>query len=376
KGPGRDRLAIDGHNADRVFLHASTGTLAIEDLTITGGRYEGQHAYGGCIYSKGSVMLTRSAVDLCAAVGADKAIGGGIVATENLTMYSSELAGNMVSVTTGMPATLVAAGGGALVAGELEMHESSISGNTVLAAVGKAYAGGALATSFTAKYSTFTGNQAVSSTGGIDNYSIAGGMAALYSIFLLDTTIDSNSADLAGGAFVSNSGFGTIVQSTISSNVGRMGIGGLAADVDLNMLGSTVAFNSGGVYGGGGVFSAGANANLESTILADNSPTDFDGAPVVTGSHNLVKVIGVQASPMPGDTITLDPGLGPLVNNGGGTRSHALGAGSVAIDAGSGGSLNLESDQRGAGFKRPVGAAQDIGAFEFDADRIMTNGYE
>ena len=79
---------------------------------------------------------------------------------------------------------------------------------------------------------------------------------------------------------------------------------------------------------------------------------------------------------MPADTITLDPSLGPLVNNGGGARTHALSAGSVAIDAGSGGNTNLESDQRGTGFARPIGAAQDIGAFEYDGDRIMTNGYD
>ena len=48
------------------------------------------------------------------------------------------------------------------------------------------------------------------------------------------------------------------------------------------------------------------------------------------------------------------------------TRTHALRLDSVAIDAGNNAS-GLPSDQRGGGFARVVGAAADIGAFEFDA---------
>ncbi len=63
--------------------------------------------------------------------------------------------------------------------------------------------------------------------------------------------------------------------------------------------------------------------------------------------------------------------LGSLANNGGPTQTHALLAGSDAIDAGnpatpgSGGDACLATDQRGVA--RPQGATCDIGAFELEA---------
>jgi hypothetical protein len=57
-----------------------------------------------------------------------------------------------------------------------------------------------------------------------------------------------------------------------------------------------------------------------------------------------------------------DPLLGPLADNGGPTFTHALLAGSPALDAGLGGG---SVDQRGV--SRPQGAGPDIGAFEWTA---------
>ncbi len=67
----------------------------------------------------------------------------------------------------------------------------------------------------------------------------------------------------------------------------------------------------------------------------------------------------------------MNPLLGPLANNGGPTQTHALLAGSPAIDAGnpatpgSGGNACEATDQRG--YARPAGLACDIGAYEFGA---------
>ena len=47
-----------------------------------------------------------------------------------------------------------------------------------------------------------------------------------------------------------------------------------------------------------------------------------------------------------------------------------LGTGLTMVD------VVLSLADRGLGFVRPVGAAQDSGAFEYDADRILTNGYD
>lgn len=57
--------------------------------------------------------------------------------------------------------------------------------------------------------------------------------------------------------------------------------------------------------------------------------------------------------------------LGPLADNGGLTKTHALVAGSPAIDLDAACSAGLSQDQRGEA--RPSGAGCDAGAFEFDS---------
>jgi hypothetical protein len=83
--------------------------------------------------------------------------------------------------------------------------------------------------------------------------------------------------------------------------------------------------------------------------------------------------------PLPGVIATsLDPRLPPLGNHGGPTRTHALLAGSPAIDAG-GNPLADTSDQRGAGFAREAPAGKpDIGAYERQPgeDEIFGNGFD
>lgn len=65
----------------------------------------------------------------------------------------------------------------------------------------------------------------------------------------------------------------------------------------------------------------------------------------------------------PSDLVGVDPRLGPLTNNGGPTRTHALLTGSPAINAIATGTPDLPTtDQRG--FSRPFGSGFDIGSFE------------
>ena len=66
-----------------------------------------------------------------------------------------------------------------------------------------------------------------------------------------------------------------------------------------------------------------------------------------------------------GVTPNTDPLLGPLQDNGGPTFTHALLAGSPAIDAGDPAFVGPpDYDQRGIGFPRVVNGRIDIGAFE------------
>ena len=98
---------------------------------------------------------------------------------------------------------------------------------------------------------------------------------------------------------------------------------------------------------------------------------------VATSSNNLIgdgtgsvglangvnnNLVGSGASP-------IDPLLGPLADNTGPTRTHALLAGSVAINAGNNATC-AATDQRG--IARPISGVCDIGSFEFAGPATST----
>src|SRR5262249_17036087 len=80
------------------------------------------------------------------------------------------------------------------------------------------------------------------------------------------------------------------------------------------------------------------------------------------GTKNLVTSAGAGVT-LPGDTLSIDPQLLPLTDNGGPAPTHALARGSPARDAGAN-PAGLHTDQRGSGYPRVVGAAADIRAVE------------
>jgi hypothetical protein len=115
------------------------------------------------------------------------------------------------------------------------------------------------------------------------------------------------------------------------------------------------------------------------TLVANNNAStnsDVDGVFSSEG-HNLVGRAQVSNGFVaPGDQagtpdVPLNPKIGPLQGNGGLTKTHALLAGSPAIDAGDNAVLappwSLSSDQRGDGRRK--GFAVDIGAYESDFQR-------
>ena len=120
-------------------------------------------------------------------------------------------------------------------------------------------------------------------------------------------------------------------------------------------------------------------ADLQSTIIGGNTSVysqnqfglytaaDFDvfySDATVSGGHNAIMT---SNAPLPADTITDDPLLLPLADNGGPTLTHAFAPSSPVLDAGSNPD-NLDFDQRGDGYARVVGAAADIGAYEAPGD--------
>lgn len=384
-GPGADKLTIDGNQAGRVFAHTptGTGTFTISNVTVANGKFTASQAYGGCILSLGDVVLRNAVVTSCTALGQTVAFGGGIVAAHKITAFSSAISGNVANAQSGTTGTTNATGGGAAVgattSGGIYLYGSLISGNTAESPLGRVYGGGVATYHLVAKYSTITGNHALSA-GTNNDVGVGGGVDMSADSEILNCTLDHNVAD-GGGAIDVRGAAGytaAIVQTTISSNTANIGAGGLLANGAVLLLNSTLAFNSANGYShGGGILAGAVTLSATSTIIADNSPSDIDvlSTPLtVGGDHDLVKVAGPNVS-FQHQPISVDPDLGPLAYNGGYTRTHALSSGSIAIGAGAN-PESLANDQRGPPYQRVVGASADIGAYEFDADRVFGNDFD
>ena len=129
-----------------------------------------------------------------------------------------------------------------------------------------------------------------------------------------------------------------------------------------------MAFNQSLAFGFVGGVEA-AYVTVDSSILAFNVsnaetaavPDDIkSGSGYLFGANNLIIA---SSSAIPPDTISACPRLGPLLDNGGRTKTHALLPASPAIDMGNG-VAPLDFDQRGVSFTRQFGAGIDIGAYE------------
>src|SRR5262249_14485942 len=131
--------------------------------------------------------------------------------------------------------------------------------------------------------------------------------------------------------------------------------------------------------GGGGLAGLGdVPVILASTIVAGNTSSgapdvSFLAATKVAGNSNLIGVANVGNATYTGtgnltgtQATPLSPGLLPLGNFGGPTRTCALMPTSTAIDKGSN-PKSFATDQRGTIFTRVNGSAADIGAYEYNA---------
>jgi hypothetical protein len=387
QGPGPYSLYLSGGSgANKVapLLHAGTGTLTINDLSIeNGAKYftssATADARGGCIFSTGFVALNHSEVIYCKAKTTSatyNALGGAIYAAGGVSLSDTYIALGFAY------ASNTYGGGGAIYTpGSVDIEDSYIK------ASGASSAGGGIIASqgVRIRYSTIAGNSA-NLIGGV--YSRSGNVS------IENSTIAANTAVADGGLWLSARGATapvTIVNSTVSGNNATGGaVGGIflyaGGHYPALIANSTIAFNtthySGSVKYGAGVRAESSTIDLESTIIAGNTNDDGNGTvdddidgtmATLVGANNL---IGAASITTPADTISADPELQPLAYNGGETLTHALDVTSPAINVGN----NIEgasNDQRGVGFPRVIGTQADIGAFEFDtSDVLFRDGFD
>lgn len=353
-GPTR-AFTIDGNATDMVFLHSGGGTLRLRALSIANGNHEENRATGGCIHSEGDVRLEYVRIHDCRLYDSLGYLGGGGgLAANNVAAFDSDVHDNVAYAPSD---DIYPLGGGILAHGDLTLVRSHVNDNTAQGGYGGGvYAEGGVQM----RYSEVSGNfsryyGALFASGGepmevigslfAANDSYAGGSIVLEGATALvaDTTISGNSADrLAGLQLIASEQ--SVVNSTIVDNIERTKAGSCQ-----------------------GALSVGGTLLLDSTIVARNRcngvALDIAGdaqTGQVVGGDNLVLV---STRPLPPDTISANPRISPLADNGGRTRTHALWAGSPAVDMGND-NAGLEFDQRGPGFARVKGARADIGAYE------------
>ena len=401
-GAGADNSIIKRDTNAPIFriIHvAASGTLKLNGLTVSGGLTDGND--GGGIFSAGVLSLVNSAVHDNMIESIDYELvghGGGIFSSGALTLTNSTVHDNVL-VSVGV--ALVGNGGGIFSSGTLTLTNSTVhdnaAGSDFFGDGGGIFSSGTLTltnsdvhnnvaglgagivTSGTAtlNYCTIRGNSAVSfSTGGISSSG---------TLTMTNSTVSGNfGLDAAGGMWVS--GTAILTNSTISGNSqgGVGGGGGILNDGMLTLIHCTVSDNESSSEGGGIADFFGGTVELTHTIVAGNrSGFGDDCSTLITSlGHNLVGVGTGCTSDGPGD-LTVDPAdvfvsvLGPLQDNGGPTKTHALLVGSPAIDAGGPDCPPPAIDQRG--FTRPVNSTNDgpgpcdIGAFEFGASYPLLN---
>ena len=340
-GPGANALAIDAAGSDRVLIHPGSGTLTVTALTLRNGAANvGGYKVtgGGCIASSGYLVLDHSVVRDCQA-SAEGVYGGGIFAS-TVTMYTSTLSGAVAlgrNFNTG-----TAAFGGGMYTAYVNIVDSTVSGNRAAHDLGD----------------------------GQQSYDTGGGIFTNFGGSIRSSTIDNNYSYGFGGGVSAFNGVLVVANSTISGNTAKTrGGGGLDLRVFYGgtISNSTITANT--APAGGGILLRGRpdQFELQSTLIGGNTAASgadvgSERATTLLGNSNLVVSADANVT-LPAATLHAAPLLLPLAANGGPTRTHALAAGSPAIDAGNNAAA-LVTDQRGAGFPRVLGPAADIGAFE------------
>ncbi|MEZ4867016.1 MAG: tandem-95 repeat protein [Caldilineaceae bacterium] len=291
------------------------------------------------------------------------------------TVADSDVTISDVTLQNGLGASLLCLGISVDCGGAMLIDTNAVVTLTLVRAQNNtAIVGGALYNlgTLTIRQSTLSSNSAAIGTGG--------GVFSNGVLIVDNSTILANTAQF--GAGIHSSGALTLVSSTLSANSAVQGGGGLLSDNGtVAIINSTFSDNSatggGGIYNGDLFSNNGAAIQMHNTIIANSTGGDcvVGAGNISNQSYNLIEDSDKACGIMDGVSSSIigqDPSLGSLQDNGGPTWTHALIAGSPAVNAGdnalavdaSGNALT--TDQRGTGFPRIVGGTVDIGAFESD----------
>jgi hypothetical protein len=322
------------------------GRLTLERSSITSNS-------GGGIFNHDNQLVTLTNSNISQNSGGGVANSGG---TLKLTdVFVIENTGGGISQNRGTSTldhvrvednSTTSLGGGIFVfQSSMTIRNSTVSGNSAADGGGIANRDGG---DLKIRRSTIVGNSATDRGGGIFNQ-VHVRVAARVDI--VNSTVSGNSARLGGGIY--NSGFldvasASITNSTIAHNFASDEGGGVRQEFDeasISLKNTLIALDT-APSGPDALIDPEGASGASFSLIGDGSGSGF------TNSNG--NLVGTHSSP-------IDPKIGPLADNGGLTRTHALLAGSPAINAASSTACPA-IDQRGT--PRPQGAGCDIGSFE------------
>ncbi len=218
--------------------------------------------------------------------------------------------------------------------------------------------------------STITGNTAVGGSAGQRAQVGAGFGGGIFnlngSLTIVNSTIARNT--VAAG-FVANGGLDNMAEGgavyNLSINVGAV----TPTQTATVTVANSILARSTGSLGSNTPASDVVNERRNGDAVINATGPNIVQMPVV----NVLGTGSITGTPF----IVANPNIGPLLDNGGPTRTFALLPGSPAINAGSNTAAmnaNLTSDQRGDGFPRIVGGTVDIGSFEVQGGGMAGGG--
>ena len=371
-GAGPESTVIDGGALDRIFHLIGSATVEMLDVTIQNG--DSGADIGGAILNSGTLTLTNVTVS----GNSGGTLGGGIYndASGLATLNNTTVSGNWAS-----------SAGGIRNQGTLTLNSSTVSGNT----------------------------------GGLDGGDGGGISNDTGTLTLNSSTVSDNTTGMFGAGIFNDRGELQMSNSTVSGNTttGPLGYGGGIVNLGgtATLTNVTISGNSApSSYGdGGGIFNMAqeiifidppgsqiipatltlTNGTLRDNLASDSGDSIFNDSYSTVRLKNTIVEGGATSENCTGtiysdghnldsgntcrfhrssDLTNTDPILGPLQYNSGPTQTHALLAGSPAIDAGDNTGCPT-TDQRGV--PRPIdgdddgSATCDIGAFEYCGDNDM-----
>lgn len=352
--------AGNNHSGVGAAFNITTGgtqTVTLTNVTMNGNT--GSNSGGGFSISGTGGNVTMNNCNITNNILTSAAInnfGGGIslIGNSTLTGNGSNISGNS-SVTTN-PTFSGFAGGIYNQGGTLVLNSTNVNNNTATFHGGiRTLASGTSATA-TLNNSTVNGNSAGEGAGVVN----IPNTALTSTTNINNSTISGNTTTGPGGGVEQFGSAGTGV-----TNINNSTIAGNTANSD----------NTGASDNGGGIFHTFGTINMKNTILADNAVGTGSTGPdcsgtVTSADYNLIEsATGCTIAGITTNNLTGDPNLAPLGFNGGFTRTQALNAGSIAINAGDPtncqtiANVAVNFDERG--LPRSQGGVRcDIGAFE------------